>query len=223
MEQNPFAPDFKDLPETLPVFPLSSAFLLPSGQLPLNIFEPRYLQMVEDALSGNRIIGMIQPQGDHKDEEKPALVKTGCAGKITEFTETQDGRYLITLAGVYRYHIAEEMSTDKLYRIVKADWSKYENDSKAFSCLDLDRQKLKALLKDYFQQHEMDCSWKAIDDAPDGKLITCLSMICPFEQKEKQALLEAACCKTRAELFMGMLEMAVRSGKMLDQSEIQCH
>ena len=223
MEQNPFAPDFKNLPETLPVFPLSEAFLLPSGQLPLNIFEPRYLQMVEDALSGNRMIGMIQPEEGQQDEEKPALVKTGCAGKITEFTETQDGRYLISLAGVYRFNIADEMSIDKLYRIVKPDWSTYENDFKAFSCLGLDREKLKTLLKDYFQQHEMDCSWKAVDDAPDGKLITCLSMICPFEQKEKQALLEAACCKTRAELFMCMLEMAVHSGKMPDKSKTQCH
>jgi len=213
MEHNPFAPEFKDLPETLSVFPLGSAFLLPSGQLPLNIFEPRYVQMVNDALSGNRMIGMILPRQGDKNAENPALEKTGCAGKIIEFSETDDGRYLITLSGAFRFNVAEELSASTLYRVVKPDWGPYETDSKAFSCLGLDREKLKALLKDYFEQHEMDCSWKAVDNAPDGKLITCLSMICPFEHQEKQALLEAPCCKTRAEMFMSMLEIAVSSGK----------
>ena len=209
MEQNPFAPKFEELPESLPVFPLASAFLLPSGQLPLNIFEPRYVQMVEDALSGNRIIGMIQPADE---SEKPKLQKTGCAGKIIEFSETGDGRYLITLSGIYRFNIDQELDSTRLYRVVKPNWTPYEKDSKAFRSLDLDRDRLKDLLKNYFQQHEMDCDWSAVDDAPDGKLITCLSMVCPFEQTEKQALLEAPCCKTRASLFMSMLEMAVQSG-----------
>lgn len=210
MEQNPYAPDYADLPQALPVFPLGSAFLLPSGKLPLNIFEPRYKQMIEDAMATNRLIGMIQP----KDEtENPALQKTGCAGKIVEFSETPDGRYLVTLSGAYRFDVAEELTGTKLYRVVKPAWDPYENDYKAFSCLGLDREKLKTLLKNFFEQHGMDCDWQAVDGAPDGKLITCLSMVCPFEQKEKQALLEAACCKTRAELFMAMLEIAVKSGK----------
>lgn len=219
MEQNPFAPDYDSLPETLPVFPLSSAFLLPSGQLPLNIFEPRYLRMVEDAMSGNRLIGMIQPVEEQKDDEKPALLKTGCAGKIVEFSETPDGRYLITLSGVYRYNIVGELQTNTPYRVVTPDWAPFEGDNTVYRCLDLNREKLKSLLKEYFQQHDMDCSWKAVDGAPDGKLITCLSMVCPFETKEKQALLEAPCCKTRAGLFMGMLEMAVQSGK----APCSCH
>ena len=212
MEQNPFAPEFEDLPEDLPIFPLASAFLLPTGQLPLNIFEPRYLQMVEDAMASNRMIGMIHPKEGQEDRKTPTLEKTGCAGKIIEFSETPDGRYLVTLAGIYRFNIAEEQDSTKLYRLVKPDWTPYETDAKAFSCLGLDRDNLKSLLKDYFQQHEMDCSWQAVDDAPDGKLITCLSMICPFEHQEKQALLEAPCCKSRAEMFMSMLEIAVRSG-----------
>ena len=223
MEQNPFAPEFKDLPDTLPVFPLKSAFLLPTGQLPLNIFEPRYLQMIEDALKNARMIGMIQPANE---DEKPALVKTGCAGKIIEFSETSDGRYLITLAGSYRFNVYEEMDTSKLYRIVKPDWTPYESDHKAHRCLDLNRERLKALLKEYFTNEGMDCDWAAVDGAPDGKLITCLSMVCPFEAKEKQALLEAPCCKTRAELFLGMLEMAVnaqKSGGGLDKPDSQWH
>ncbi|MCB9983716.1 MAG: LON peptidase substrate-binding domain-containing protein [Rhodospirillales bacterium] len=213
MERNPFAPDFGALPDSLPVFPLGRAFLLPSGQLPLNIFEARYVQMVEDALVGNRLIGMVQPAAGQDDENCPALVKTGCAGKIIEFSETGDGRYLITLSGVYRFDIVEERTSPKLYRIIKPNWGPYETDCTAHRCLDLDRAKLKTLLHDYFTQHDMDCDWGAIDDASDGRLITCLSMVCPFEAGERQALLEAACCRTRAQLFMSMLEIAVRSGR----------
>jgi len=213
MEQNPFAPQFDDLPLILPVFPLSSAFLLPSGHLPLNIFEPRYLQMVEDVLADDRMIGMIQPHPGQEGQDKPALVKTGCAGKIIEFSETTDGRYLINLSGTYRFDIVEELDTSKPYRSVKPNWLPYQADAKSHRCLDLDREKLKALLQNYFEHHGMDCDWKALDEAPDGKLITCLSMVCPFEVHEKQALLEAPGCKDRAHLFMGMLEMAVQSGK----------
>ena len=212
MEQNPFAPQFDDLPQSLPVFPLASALLLPTGQLPLNIFEPRYLQMVEDALSTNRMIGMIQPKEEAVSEKKP-LRKIGCAGKIIDFSETADGRYLITLSGTYRFNVDEELTTTKLYRIVKPDWASYKNDFECYKTLDIDREKLKTLMQDYFDQHGMECDWYAFDNAPDGKLITCLSMICPFEPREKQALLEAPCGKKRSEMFMSMLDIAVRSGK----------
>ncbi|MEM7650524.1 MAG: LON peptidase substrate-binding domain-containing protein [Pseudomonadota bacterium] len=208
MEQNPFAPKFKDLPQSLPVFPLRSAFLLPTGQLPLNIFEPRYVQMVEDALSSNRMIGMIQPADD---ADTPKLSKTGCAGKITEFNEVGDGRFLITLSGVYRFDVIEELESTRLYRMVQPDWAPYENDASEDRCIDINRDKLKSLLKNYFKQQSMECDWSAFDGTPDGHLITCLSMVCPLESTEKQALLEAPCCKTRANLFMGMLEMAVKS------------
>ena len=137
MEQNPYAPEFDKLPDELPVFPLSSAFLLPSGSLPLNIFEPRYKQMIEDAMAGNRLIGMIQPQ--EETAEIPALHKTGCAGKIIEFNETPDGRYLIKLSGVYRFDVLAENKTSKLYRTVKPDWAPYKDDIKAFKCLNLNR------------------------------------------------------------------------------------
>jgi len=209
MEQNPFAPVFEDLPEILAVFPLEAAFLLPTGHLPLNVFEPRYVQMVEDALRASRMIGMIQPRIGVCCDGKPALYTTGCAGKIIEFTENSDGRYTIKLAGLYRFDIIEELVTPKLYRMVKPDWTAYRGDSRAFQCLDLDRVHLKTLLKAYFEKHEMACDWKAVEGVPDGKLITCLSMVCPFDVAEKQALLEAQCCRTRAELFMAMLEIAL--------------
>lgn len=209
MEQNPFAPEFEKLPELLPLFPLSSAFLLPMGYLPLNVFEPRYMRMVEDALAGSRIIGIIQPVGRFSGRGEPALHRTGCAGKIVEFSETADGRYLIKLAGLYRFNIENEMDAAPVpYRVARADWRPFREDSKAFQCLNLDRERLNMLLRAYFSRQQMSCDWEAVDGAPDGKLITCLAMICPFDAGERQALLEAACCRTRADLFMRMLEIA---------------
>ena len=210
-EKNPFAPAFDDLPEILPVFPLGGALLLPSGQLPLNIFEPRYIAMIERAMATNRLIGMVQP----KDEaDPPALYETGCAGKIVEFTETPDGRYLVTLAGIARFKIARELSQDNGYRRVTALWDGFESDLTQSGCLGLDRKTLNNILGQYFEMQGMDCDWKAIETATDGRLITCLSMVCPFDPAEKQALLEAKCCKTRAEMFMAMLEIALKSGNV---------
>ena len=215
MSTNPFAPAFEDLPETIPIFPLVNVLLLPCGNLPLNIFEPRYLAMVEDAMASNRIIGMVQPQDKTVrtvTDETPVFA-TGCAGRITEFSDTGDGRYLITLSGICRFSIREELGTNRGYRRIKACWQSYKNDLQARSCLDMDREKLKTLLRKYFENEGMECDWQAVDNAPDGKLITCLSMVCPFEAQEKQALLEAACCDARAKLFMTMLEMAACGNK----------
>lgn len=209
--RNPFAPSFEKLPAALPVFPLPGVLLLPSGNLPLNIFEPRYLKMVEDVLASHRLIGMIQPR--EGAEKTPGLYDIGCAGKITEFSETSDGRYLITLTGICRFRIAGELNTATPYRQVQTDWSAFQKDIENVACLDIDRAKLLELLRCYFTDQGLDCDWDAIQDAPDGKLITCLSMICPFEPKEKQALLEAPCCKTRARTFMTMLEMATHDNK----------
>ena len=207
MNRNPFAPNFADLPENLPIFPLAGVLLLPSGNLPLNIFEPRYVRMVDDAMKTHRMIGMIQPKS------ADAIYETGCAGKITEFTETSDGRYLVTLTGICRFKVANELKTTTPYRQIQANWSPFEKDLENVGCLKLDRKKLNALLKSYFSDQELQCDWEKIETATDGRLITCLSMICPFDAKEKQALLEAESCKVRAETFMAMLEMAVRAGK----------
>ncbi len=205
MEQNPYAPAFGKLPETIAVFPLPGVLLLPSGNLPLNIFEKRYLKMVEDAMGGSRMIGMIQPK-DSGDR----LYDVGCAGKITEFKETADGRYLITLTGISRFRIEEELNVNTPYRQIRAGWSTYKHDLETPACLDLDRAKLLSMLQSYFSAQEMNCDWEAVKKAPDSRLVTCLAMVCPFEPEEKQALLEAPCCKTRAAAFMTMLEMAVK-------------
>lgn len=214
MSKNPFAPDFDDLPAALPVFPLTGVLLLPGGHLPLNIFEPRYLEMVDAALSSHRLIGMVQPKTPNYDgaQKNPEISATGCAGKIVDYCETEDGRYVITLNGICRFSIVEEMKTTTKFRQVKPDWGPFEKDLNAIGCLDLDREKLNILLEKYFDIQGLHCDWGMIEEASDEKLITCLSMICPFEPQEKQALLEAVCCNARADLFMTMLDMAVKSG-----------
>ena len=209
-DKNPYAPEFEDLPEAIPVFPLAGVLLLPFGELPLNIFEPRYLKMIDDALAGDRMIGMIQPQD--KTNEKPPLYTIGCAGKITEFQETTDGRYLINLTGINRFQVREELSVTTPYRQIRPDWLGFKNDIGATDCLDIDRDHLTKMLSSYFSKQQLSCDWAKINEASDGRLITCLSMICPFTPQEKQALLEAECCKTRAKIFMTMLEMAMHTG-----------
>lgn len=189
------------LPGELPIFPLDGVLLLPRGQLPLNIFEPRYVAMVEDALSSGRMIGMIQTREDG------SLYEVGCAGKITSFHETCDGRFEIVLTGISRFAVSRELSQLNGYRKVQADWMAYQNDVEMLSCLDIDRPKLVRLLKKYFDHQGLTCNWDAVENAADEKLINCLAMICPFEPKEKQALLEAPCPKNRARLFMTLLEM----------------
>lgn len=209
MDKNPFAPDFDALPQTLPIFPLGGVLLLPHGNLPLNIFEPRYLAMVEDALRSDRLIGMVQPDVQARGAGRAgAVYEIGCAGKITDFSETPDGRFLVTLTGISRFKITEELETIRGYRSVKPCWGAYKSDINSKSCATLDRKKLNNFLKSYFAKEGMSCDWQALEDTDDSSLITCLSMVCPFEPNEKQALLEADCCDERAKMFMTMLEMA---------------
>jgi Lon protease-like protein len=199
-------PEFDSLPDMLPVFPLDGVLLLPGGQLPLNIFEPRYLAMVQEALKTDRLIGMVQSRGATHD-----LYTTGCAGKIVAFTETEDGRFLITLKGLCRFQIIREYPMHlNGFRRVQPSWSPFRADLDPVGELNIDREKLCALLQSYFSMEGMSCDWSMIDEASDDRLITCLSMACPLDAGEKQALLEAACARTRADLFMTLLEMAIR-------------
>lgn len=217
MNKNPFAPDFDKLPDTLPVFPLGGVLLLPGGNLPLNIFEQRYLDMIDTAMQSHRMIGMVQPKPlTDVNATTSELHHIGCAGKIVEFNETSDGRYVIALNGISRFRIEEELETTTRFRQVKTSWDGFENDIYASECLGLNREKLVSLLRHYFAQEGMECEWSQINNASDGKLITCLSMICPFDAQEKQALLEVSGCKERAEMFMAMIDMAIQSGKQFD-------
>lgn len=207
----PQRPNFQELPETLPVFPLSGVLLLPRGLLPLNIFEPRYLAMVDDTLGGHRLIGMIQPQAaeEERGDGPPPLYEVGCAGRITSFEETDDGRYLITLTGVCRFRAGPELPLQRGYRRVKAHWSGYEVDYLGSEATFLDRDRLRTALVAYFQRNEINANWKAIEETPDERLLTSLAMICPFAPPEKQALLEAPTVAERGETLISLLEMAV--------------
>lgn len=194
------------LPSILPIFPLTGVLLLPRGELPLNIFEPRYIAMVDEALRTNRLIGMIQPKSYGSEK----LHEVGCAGRITSFEETSDGRYLINLTGVSRFKIVKELDLHKGgFRQVRAGWGGFTNDLTPVECLNINRDELLQFLKIYFEQHGMSCEWEKVRSAADEKLMTCLTMVCPFEPQEKQALLEAPCCKSRADTFMALLKMAI--------------
>lgn len=202
-----------DLPKTIPVFPLSGALLLPRWQLPLNIFEPRYLNMLDDAMSGDRLIGMVQSMGG--DKVRPELARTGCAGRVTNFSETQDGRYLITLTGISRFGISEELDVTTPYRQVQATWEAFEADlySPDVSALP-QRDTLVTALQEYTERNAMAADWSAVEEAPIETLVNALCAGCPFSAMEKQALLEAATLKDRCETLIALLEMDVPgSGK----------
>ena len=194
-----------DLPQVLPVFPLPGAILLPRGQLPLNIFEPRYLNMIDDAMAGDRIIGMLQPrQGPRL---LPALSPIGCAGRITSFAETSDGRYLITLTGCARFRLASEIPAQTPYRQIRADFGPFEADLTAPPVDDvgLDRDGLLEALRAYLETRGLDIDWDTAETAPPEALVNSLSMALPFDPPEKQALLEAASLTDRSAVLTALL------------------
>lgn len=197
-----------DLPGTIDVFPISGVLLLPRGQLPLNVFEPRYLALVDAALGGTRLIGMIQPTQSEDKVLKPALAAIGCAGRLTSYRESEDGRYLITLTGVCRFRLVEELSTDTPYRRVKADFSPYLSDLTAADEIDFPRDRLLAALKDYLSRRDLKADWKSVLSAPPETLVNALAMLCPFEPAEKQALLEAPGWAELVDTLIALLEMA---------------
>ncbi len=198
-----------DLPETFPVFPLTGALLLPRARLPLNIFEPRYLNMVDDALGSERLIGMVQSTDPEADLSAPPLYPIGCAGRITSFAETGDGRYLITLTGVCRYRIKQELSSTTPYRQIVADFTAYRDDLRpAKDDKSVDRRRLLRVLKIYLEIQNLETDWESVEQAPGEALVNSLSMICPFDPQEKQALLEAATLHDRSEILTALIEMA---------------
>jgi uncharacterized protein len=205
--------DGTDLPEILPIFPLAGVLLLPHGRLPLNIFEPRYLAMTRGALGGERLIGMVQPNdpalgGPNSDDMNPPVYPVGCAGRITQFSETDDGRFLITLTGVSRFRIIEELPLLSGYRRVIPHWKPFEPDREIPDAPQFDRDRLVRGLKSFFGQRQLSADWSAIEKAPAEQLIASIAMACPFAPSEKQALLEAADLEQRAALLIGLVEMA---------------
>lgn len=203
-----------DLPETLPIFPLEGALLLPRGRLPLNIFEPRYLAMTEDALAGPRMIGMIQPRERERIEptDHPDVYGTGCAGRITAFNETDDGRNLLTLTGVCRFDVSEELPLKRGYRQVVPAYDRYLSDLSDPAESGVDRSALLDVLKAYLERRNFSADWDTIDGTGTDDLIAALSMMCPFAPSEKQALLETADQSDRGALMISLLQMDSLSG-----------
>jgi hypothetical protein len=196
--------------ETLPIFPLAGVLLLPRGRLPLNIFEPRYLAMTRDALAGDRLIGMVQPSNPQQPPSgNPPVYPTGCAGRVTSFSETDDGRYLITLTGLCRFRIREELPLVSGYRRVAPQWDEFANDLRTPRQPGFDRERLIRGLRAYFDRHQIKAEWEAMSSVPGDRLVTSIAMVCPFEPSEKQALLEAGDLDQRAELLTAIVEMAL--------------
>ncbi len=214
------------LPETLPLFPLRNALLLPRGRLPLNIFEPRYLMMTDAALGAGRLIGMARPRQDSEPEN---LYHVGCAGRITSFMETDDGRYLITLTGVSRFLIAAEIASDEPFRLARADWTRFKGD--VWEDLEADepatRERLLEVLITYLSEAGLKADWDAIKDASVESIVNSIAMSCPFEADEQQAILEAASINQRAETLISTMEISVAesqaemSGEMKKPGRLQ--
>lgn len=204
---------YKDLPDTIAIFPLPGALLLPRAHLPLHLFEPRYLQMFDDTLkTETRLIGMVQPNPNPSNEK--ALHKIGCAGRITQFSETEDGRYMITLTGLSRFRLETEEEGFTPYRRARVSWSDFEADRNARSEHDpeFDRSAFLSILNRFFAARDLSADWSSLKEADDELLINSLSMLLDFEPEEKQALLEAPCLATRRETLVTLLEYALRSG-----------
>lgn len=200
----------KNLPSTIPIFPLEGALLLPGGRMPLNVFEPRYLQMVDEAIAGSRLIGIIQPSldGALRDDGEPELCNVGCAGRIIAFSETGDGRYLISLQGVCRFRIAHELTVKTPFRQCKlAPFLADLDEDQAAN--EIDRPSLLKAFRAYLQANDLEADWESVCRAENAMLVNALSMMAPYGPAEKQALLEAADLKTRAETLIAITEMAL--------------
>jgi uncharacterized protein len=213
-----------DLPDIIPVFPLSGALLLPRGQLPLNIFEPRYLMMFDDAFrSGRRLIGMIQPDAGHPGpEDRPNLYRIGCVGRITQLAETGDGRYLVQLTGIARFRVEVELAVDTPYRQCRVTYAPFADDFVGHKGEDeVDRESLLKALSDYLKANDLKADWQGIEHAPNEALVNALAMMSPYGAAEKQALLEAPDLKTRAEILVAVTEIELAKGRTPGETPLQ--
>lgn len=199
-----------DLPECVPVFPLTGALLLPGGRMPLNIFEPRYLAMIDDTFIGKRLIGMVQPRldGAKRADGEPELCAVGCLGRLTSFTETGDGRYLVVLQGVCRFRVDEEIAGRNGYRQCRVRPFAADLDEAA-GADEVDRPALLKTFRTYLKANDLDADWESVSRAENATLVNALSMMAPYGAAEKQALLEAPDLKTRAETLIAITEISL--------------
>lgn len=213
-----------DLPEVIPVFPLPGALLLPRGQMPLNIFEPRYLAMIDDTLrDGHRLVGMIQPDATHAGpSDKPPLFKIGCVGRITQLAESGDGRYLLELTGVARFRVVQELAVKTEYRQARVTYAPFADDFVARKGETLvDREAVLTALRAFMKANKLEADWEGIDQAPNEALVNALSMMSPYGAPEKQALLEAPDLKTRAELLVAITEIELAKKNTEGEPQLQ--
>ncbi len=202
------------LPEAIPIFPLAGVLLLPFARLPLNIFEPRYLAMVRHALATDWMIGMVQPRDAKDPATDPDLYQVACAGRLTKLEETEDGRFLIMLTGLCRFDIEAELPLRSGFRRARAKWSRFADDMRRPDADAVSRERLLPVLREYFAGHKIPVDWQNIEQLPSDQLVNTLAMQCPFDPREKQALLESPGLRERAELMISLLAMAAldRSG-----------
>jgi uncharacterized protein len=209
----------------IPVFPLSGALLLPRGQMPLNIFEPRYLAMIDDALrTAYRLVGMIQPDPAHpgSDQSKPHLFRIGCVGRITQFAESGDGRYLIQLIGVARFRVEDELAVVTPYRQCRVTYEPFKDDFTARKGEDeVDRKALLRALTSFLKANNLKADWEGIESAPNEALVNALAMMSPYDPAEKQALLEAPDLKTRAEILVAVTEIELAKSNTQGETPLQ--
>jgi len=211
----------EDLPASIPVFPLSGALLLPRGEMPLNIFEPRYMAMVDDALRTTRLIGMVQPEAEGT-EEPLAILPIGCVGRVTALQETGDGRYLITLTGLSRFRVIDELSATTAYRQCRIDFTDFAGDLVPGAGEEaVDRAAVMRTLEAYLEANNLEADWAGIRRASNEALVNALAMMSPYGLREKQALLEAPDLKTRAEILIAVTEMELARGRGNSDSALQ--
>lgn len=202
-------PSFQQLPNSLPVFPLGSATLLPGCELPLNIFEPRYINMLQDAIKTDQLIGMIQPCDD---DSPPNLYKVGCAGRVTRYQETSDGRLEITLTGICRFEAGEELATVRGYRMVIPNWERFEDDFNVQTATDSQTQLLfRAALRAYFIANNVEVDWSTLEQMEFDTLVNSLFSYLPLSPEDKQILLESDSLKERVTAFIAILENSTRN------------
>ena len=209
-----------DLPQVAPLFPLDGVLLLPRGQLPLNIFEPRYLNMLDDVMGGDRILGVLQtrPGGERT---KPALARVGCVGRVTSFAETGDGRYILTLTGACRFRLGPELNAPTPYRQARLDYTDYAADLEPPPELDESRPLLLSALRAYLERRGLSVDWDAAESAPPEALVNSLCMALPFDGPEKQALLEAADPSERLHALTALLRIGAAAGEDDDPPPVQ--
>ena len=215
-----------ELPQTLRLFPLAGALLLPRGELPLNIFEPRYLAMVDSALASDRLVGMVQPAMRPSADSRTPLCEVGCAGRLTRLAETGDGRYLVTLCGVGRFRILDEIENEEPYRSAKVDFTCFARDLEAGAGeAAVNRIRMIEMLRSFATSSRLEVDWTSIDAAPTETLVNALAMMSPFGAREKQSLLEAEDLKTRAEILIALaqFDMAQAQGVIPPDANVRPH